>query len=1343
MNDKLITMLCAIILLLGAAIFTIQNEDAEEDVNVDEGSDEPMLDATKAYLGSGKNSMITANALYANLNDGYTGNDPFLLSVRTAEQYEKGHIPGAVNIPWTRVFTEENISKIPTNKQIVVYCFTGHTASQVTALLNIEGYDAMCLKWGMCSWTTNSTVAPSCYNQTNDAHDFPVVTGESPGTWDEGTIITTRSVKCGGDPAPTPTETDTSVDTGDADLRATIDAYLSSGKPAAIKATDLYDNLNDGDTSNDPFILSIRSAEQYAKGHIPGAINIGFTSLFTDENIAKLPTDGTQIVVVCYTGHTASQAAALLNVNGYNAVPLKWAMTSWSTNPEIAPSGYDKSTAASNYPVIIGAEAGTLTDGVIVGPPVPVADENAVIDGTRAYLGSGKSSMITADALYANLNDGYTGNDPFILSVRDAAKYAEGHIPGAVNIPWRNVFTEENISKLPSNKQIVVYCYTGHTASQVTSMLNTLGYDAVCLKWGMCSWTSDTTIAPSCYDPETAAMDYPVTTGTSPGVWTRSGTRDCGDGDGGGTIEEPVEQGSTFDTIRVACNNYLAEGKAPAVSSSSLYTTLTDGNASNDPFLLSIRSASQYEIGHITGAVNIGFSSLFNEENLVQLPTDQQIVVVCYTGHTASQATSLLNINGYDAIALKWGMTSWSSDPTIAPSAYNRSKDVRNYPVIIGNESGALADGVIADTRSVVLDATNTFLGAGKSTQIKAEDLYANLNDGSTSNDPFILSVRSESQYAKGHIPGAICIPWRSVFTEENISKLPTNKQIVVYCYTGHTASQVTSMLNTVGFDALCLKFGMSSWTTNTTVAPSYYDPETVPAGLPVVTGSDPGTWTRGDTREGCDTGDGGGTVEAVGGDTFDIVRSYCNNYLSEGKPATLSASSLNVTMTDGNVSNDPFILSIRSASQYAIGHIPGAVNIGMSSLFTEENMALLPTDKQIVVVCYTGHTASQTTSLLNINGYDAVALKYGMTGWSTDPTIAPAAYDRDTSAHNYPVVIDDEPGAIADGVIADTRSVVLESTNAFLEAGKSTMITAKALQANLNDDFASNDPFILSVRSESQYAIGHIPGAVNIPWREVFTEENLAKLPTNKQIVVYCYTGHTASQVTSMLNTLGYDAVCLKFGMTSWTKNTTIAPGGYDPTSVTNDLPVVTGTDPGLWTRGGTRDCGDGDGGGTVEAVSGDTFDIVRGYCNNYLAEGKAPAMSASSLNTTMTDGNVSNDPFILSIRKADQYALGHIPGAVNIGMSSLFTKENMALLPTDQQIVVVCYTGHTASQTTALLNINGYDAVALKFGMCSWTNDTVVNAGICFDPSTDANNFRVSTGSGPGEWATALPAA
>jgi rhodanese-related sulfurtransferase len=88
----------------------------------------------------------------------------------------------------------------------------------------------------------------------------------------------------------------------------------------------------------------------------------------------------------------------------------------------------------------------------------------------------------------------------------------------------------------------------------------------------------------------------------------------------------------------------------------------------------------------------------------------------------------------------------------------------------------------------------------------------------------------------------------------------------------------------------------------------------------------------------------------------------------------------------------------------------------------------------------------------------------------------------------------------------------------------------------NINDGDASNDYLILSVRAPDAYALGHIPGAINIGWRAVAQPENMAKLPPDKPIAVYCYTGHTGMVAATVLGIMGYDAHNMKYGMMGWT---------------------------------------------------------------------------------------------------------------------------------------------------------------------------------------------------------------
>lgn len=73
----------------------------------------------------------------------------------------------------------------------------------------------------------------------------------------------------------------------------------------------------------------------------------------------------------------------------------------------------------------------------------------------------------------------------------------------------------------------------------------------------------------------------------------------------------------------------------------------------------------------------------------------------------------------------------------------------------------------------------------------------------------------------------------------------------------------------------------------------------------------------------------------------------------------------------------------------------------------------------------------------------------------------------------------------------------------------------------------------------------------------------------------------------------------------------------------------------------------------------------------------------------------------FLLDTRKPEDYAKGHIEGAINIFWLDILKPENLKKLPRDRRIIICCYVGHTASQVLVMLRLLGFDARVLKFGM------------------------------------------
>ena len=316
---------------------------------------------------------------------------------------------------------------------------------------------------------------------------------------------------------------------------------------------------------------------------------------------------------------------------------------------------------------------------------------------------------------------------------------------------------------------------------------------------------------------------------------------------------------------------------------------------------------------------------------------------------------------------------------------------------------------------------------------------------------------------------------------------------------------------------------------------------------------------------------------------------------------------------------------------------------------------------------------------------------------------------------------------AVAQGP-TDDFAVVQAAADAYLSSGKAPVISADALWENLSDGDPDNDPFILSVRKPEDYAKGHIPGAVNIFWKDIAKAENLAKLPTDRQIVVYCYTGHTGQIATTILNLLGYDAVNLKFGMMGWTADDEVlATKRFGPDTAQRDYRIEQEPHEAMETYAYPE---------LNLGVEGD-FEIVRAAADRWLTTVEAPVMSADALWENLSDGDPDNDPFILSVRKPEDYAKGHIPGAVNIPWREVAKLENLAKLPPDRKIVPYCYTGHTGQVATTVLGVLGYDVSNLKFGIMGWTEDDEVFAQTRFGPEVQGD-YRVEAAAAPAELPT-----
>ncbi|PZS17834.1 MAG: sulfurtransferase [Pseudonocardiales bacterium] len=77
-----------------------------------------------------------------------------------------------------------------------------------------------------------------------------------------------------------------------------------------------------------------------------------------------------------------------------------------------------------------------------------------------------------------------------------------------------------------------------------------------------------------------------------------------------------------------------------------------------------------------------------------------------------------------------------------------------------------------------------------------------------------------------------------------------------------------------------------------------------------------------------------------------------------------------------------------------------------------------------------------------------------------------------------------------------------------------------------------------------------------------------------------------------------------------------------------------------------------------------------------------------------------------LLDCRENDEWAAGHIDGAVHVPMNEVPNRlaRDAGQLTPERRIVVICKMGGRSAQVAGWLNRNGYDAVNLEGGMLAW---------------------------------------
>jgi rhodanese-related sulfurtransferase len=225
-------------------------------------------------------------------------------------------------------------------------------------------------------------------------------------------------------------------------------------------------------------------------------------------------------------------------------------------------------------------------------------------------------------------------------------------------------------------------------------------------------------------------------------------------------------------------------------------------------------------------------------------------------------------------------------------------------------------------------------------------------------------------------------------------------------------------------------------------------------------------------------------------------------------------------------------ILDIRAAADFALGHIPGAVNTTMANVVT----AAAGVTKPILVVCYTGQNAAVANVALRLSGFPtSKILKWGMTSWNPmfDKITANISNQAKGHANWSTTNTIKTPVLFALPKLAATEFAAGDTTGAKILAKRVTYMLSQGFKG-LDAATVLTTPanyFIVNYWTEADVNVyGHIKSAYRLN-ETLLLGDGMKNLDPAAKVVVYCWTGQTSALVTAYLNVLGYDASGIKFG--------------------------------------------------------------------------------------------------------------------------------------------------------------------------------------------------------------------
>jgi len=235
--------------------------------------------------------------------------------------------------------------------------------------------------------------------------------------------------------------------------------------------------------------------------------------------------------------------------------------------------------------------------------------------------------------------------------------------------------------------------------------------------------------------------------------------------------------------------------------------------------LVDVRSEREFRRGHIENAVNIQPDQILNYfENSIEPNSFEKIVILCNNSHLSGYVAAILRMLGYNNIYnMRFGLSAWHDNIARRFWYANISDDLLgklettphpknapgNLPVL---QTGKTSGYEILRQR------------AQQALEIKWEDISIDYLDIlEAKEDYYLINYWPQALYDQGHLPGAIQYnPKKAFHSQEDILTLPTDKPLVVYCYSGQNSAYANAFLSIMGYDFRSLDYGSNGFVHHT-----------------------------------------------------------------------------------------------------------------------------------------------------------------------------------------------------------------------------------------------------------------------------------------------------------------------------------------------------------------------------------------------------------------------------------------------------------------------------------------------------------------------------------------------